>query len=370
MINKSFFRKKVTKIYIIISSIILTIILLILSFSLYYKKEENNLYNRYSTFVIESDNDAYKILDKKKAFDNIKRVLTFYPSEGYDIIGDINNNGEINGNVITSGYNNGIISWMDLSTGSINNKIVVVDNKNIKDNEIKIGIPNAYMDKYTKEKINNIIGKNIGFINNNENIEFIFKDIYYSKFPELSISKELYDKLLKQENKYTYRADIISYRDNKNIKEEFLKNKDLKNQSVVLERFYYGNSYNTVSRMENITKMIDIASSLLIIFFIIFIVIINNNQIKDLNNNIYLEKRIGYSKINIKFNIFMRLMLSYLLSFIFSMLFTLIIIVVINNIFDINLTYPLFKSIGLIFLVITIITFIPSFIINKVDERR
>ena len=372
MLIKSFFRKKITKIYFVITVIIMMTIFLLFSFIDYYYNLEDELNNKYTTFVIESNNDPYKLLQKYDGLDNIERVLTFSPDEAYNVLSDINSNYSIeDGTIISDIANENKISWSILSIANINNKIVVVADESLKESELGIGIMETYYNDYTYNQsfFDNTIGEKIGFYNNDISMEFIVEKIYPSKFSELSVSPEVFSELLEQEQKFTYRADVVSYRKISNIKNELSENDQLQNPTVVLERFYYGDGYNTITRLQDLTSILTIASYIFIFAFLIFIVITNKNQIYDMKNNLNLERKIGYSKISIKLNLFKRLFLLYTLSFIIALLILPLIFIMLNNIFDLNLIYCNFIKIISLYVIVLLIIIIQLIIIKNYERR-
>ncbi len=368
MIIKSFFRKKITKIYLIIALIIITAIFLLFSFIDYYSKLESDIYGKYATFVIESDNDSLDLLKKIKGIDSIERVLTFYPDSSYDVLINVTNDYEmVEGAIVSELESGNKISWTSLSYGAINNKIVVVADESLNGNELRIGLMEIDYNSYINNEdiINNTIGALIGFYNEDESIEFEVKELYMSKYPELSISKELFDELLAQEEKYTYRANVVDYYEIRAQKDELIETGKLENQTVVLDVTFYNNAHNTVSQLSEVTNILTIVSYICILIFLLFILITNKNQIFDIKNNVNLERKIGYSKLAIRFNVFKRLFLLYTLAFVMSLVLLLIIFLLVNLVFDVELWYCDVTIIIVSYLVIIAICFGQSVLMKR-----
>ena len=64
MLIRSFFRKKTTKIYIIILSILLSSIFILYNFVNYFREVEENIIAEHSILIVSSNNDYYDYLQK------------------------------------------------------------------------------------------------------------------------------------------------------------------------------------------------------------------------------------------------------------------------------------------------------------------
>ena len=372
MIYKSFFRKKTTKIYIIIFTTAILFILLLNSFITHYQDLENTFFSEKAIFVIESDNDSYKLLKKYGELTNIERVLTLKPNKDYvDVIGVRGGTiSSLEGTIVipSSDKYQEKITWDMLETPSVNGKVIFVRDDTLEERQIAIGIPKTNRGFVTQEMIDNTLSKKIGFYNNDKNYEFMIDNIYFANFSEFRIASDLFDEFLKEETKYTYRAKINSYKNSSKIKVDLQKTNKLKNQSVIVDSRYEGNEYDNLIRIGDLLMILKVATYTLMGLFIIFVFIINKNQISDLKQNIDLEYKIGYSKRQIKFNLLKRLLLIYIISYFLALILLRFILVIIYKTTEISLKIPEIKLLIIIALLCNML--ISVYLCKRKNLRR
>lgn len=147
MLIRSFFRKKTTKIYIIILSILLSSIFILYNFVNYFREVEENIIAEHSILIVSSNNDYYDYLQKIKNVTKIEKAIIFTPDKSYDIIVDgsytiQDSNGNIINSYISKYDGEYKITWNELLTSDFDDYILVRNqeqrNMNLKSDEISI----------------------------------------------------------------------------------------------------------------------------------------------------------------------------------------------------------------------------------------
>ncbi len=354
MILKSFFKKKSTKICLMITTILISIIILLLSFIGYFNSIVDKIYSDRTLLIAMSKNDSINLLKKYNHISNINKELVFKLNFDYDtIIKSSYLTKDENGNVLDSYQDNNIdlngrISWDDLIIFNFDTYILVKkDNENkLLDDEIKIGINEMNYSYHNKHEY--VVNHPLGFYFQNEAIEFNVKDVYISQRPEVTISSNLYSKLLKQQKIYVYTAKENSYHQASKLKEKLKKEKI----NVIHDTLYFQDESTIVSHNSDLIDILNLAMYITIILFFIITIIILKNIIEDINYNIDLEKKLGFNKIRIKFNIFERLLILNVLSYILAFSISLLFIKGINKIFKISLIIPKLNILFILFIIV------------------
>lgn len=82
MLNyKRFFRKRTTRIYLIVLSIIFSLIFILSFFTNYFDNKLKDTYKNNYSLLIVSSNDYYKEIRNNKSVDEIEEILLVKPSE-------------------------------------------------------------------------------------------------------------------------------------------------------------------------------------------------------------------------------------------------------------------------------------------------
>ena len=145
MLIRSFFRKKTTKIYIIILSILLSSIFILYNFVNYFREVEENIIAEHSILIESWKNDYYDYLLKIKYVTKIEKAIVFTPDKSYDIIVDgsytiQDSNGNIINSYISKYDGEYKITWNELLTSDFDDYILVRNqeqrNMNLKSDEI------------------------------------------------------------------------------------------------------------------------------------------------------------------------------------------------------------------------------------------
>lgn len=213
MLIRSFFRKKTTKIYIIILSILLSSIFILYNFVNYFREVEENIIAEHSILIVSSNNDYYDYLQKIKNVTKIEKAIIFTPDKSYDIIVDgsytiQDSNGNIINSYISKYDGEYKITWNELLTSDFDDYILVRNqeqrNMNLKSDEISIvlRVP-FYEDGKESYNFQQYRNQKIGFKFLDKTIEFSISDFYPSKWtewPELVISNDKLNSCIKKVN--------------------------------------------------------------------------------------------------------------------------------------------------------------------------
>ena len=323
---KSFFRKKSTKIYLMIILVINIGILLLLYFQNYYEDTITKLHNSYSYFYILSDEDYRSILNENTSLINIDDGFVL------EIIQDESKYEDYALELLKK-INNDVLGGIPVMRG----------NDSLCDDEIYL-----YLDKYSLELLNTDLDSINEYNNNyfilefnNESINLKLKEVKKGKYTSIELSNNLFNKLDKEKSKFLYQFQFKTYI---NYLKDMKKIEELAND----ESFRYF-EYNTMSNddyeyIEKISNWISISNIAIIIIifftnFILFIVI--NNIVNDQKYDIKLMYVIGYNKTRILFSTLINLFLLITLSIICSN----IISIVLLKLFK----FPLFDKLNIIY---------------------
>ena len=240
MLNyKRFFRKRTTRIYLIVLSIIFSLIFILSLFTNYFDNKLKDTYKNNYSLLIVSSNDYYKEIRNNKSVDEIEEILLVKASE------------------LNAFYN---FEWDDISLicdGIANGLVIVKKDKTLNNNEIKLGMPFDIDDLE-----GNIVSK------------------YNSIFYEVSISNDYYEKLSSNNILYSYKLSLLN---TKKIDDLVSKIKDEDYNSTVLLKSKFSsekenNYYMNIEKIITSLKYIN----MFIVFISIFIIIITfRNIIKD-----------------------------------------------------------------------------------------
>lgn len=370
MIVKSFFRNRIVKIYIIILTIVISSLFVLSSFINYYQKLQDELFVNRNIIIATSKEDIYKKLAKIKNLTNVKKRAVLLPDKTYNIIVDSQYTlTDSSGNVLDEYKTDEKdyefkITWDKLFVSDFDYILVSSSDDNrdydLNDNEILIGLPTIWKD-YFSEYPEFYLNKNVGFkTTSGEQIEFKIIDLYESHFPQLIVSSALYDKLIKQQSFNTYIMNALSYSESNDIVKKintFDDNSEF--FGTTFECSYEGFESNTISSIDDLIGVLKLVSYIIVFIFVILIFIIIKNLLSDLNKNVQLEKKLGFSKKRIKINIAIRLLSLLIGSACLSLILSLIIVFAINCIFKLDIilfNYQFFIKIYLIVCLITILT--------------
>lgn len=361
----SFYRKKTTKIYLIILTILMLSVIILHSFINYYSNIGDNLFSKRSILIVQSENDHYQDIIKYKEIKNIKKILTFSPNKSYDTIVDAGYSvTDSQGNIIDS-YLPDIketqVTWQPLNISNFENNLLVGPDSNqqikLTDKEMALGVPESYLNESNMD-FKSLIGKKIGFYYNEKPIEFTISYVYETEWPEITISEKLYKNLNKENNFYTYRAIITSLEKSSQIKKELLKLENSDNIKVIIESTFYNEEGQIIENIYSILSTLTLLNYLVISIFLIIFLIVLKNIVNDLQENIIFKRKIGFTKKEIKKQIVLNLIILHISTFILGILISYIFIFLINYIWNLNLRIINYEILSFLFFIVISMDFL------------
>lgn len=307
MIFKRFIRKKQTIIYIALFVLITSTMVIFNSYVSHINNMVNNYFKDNSYAVVISNKDKNFLLNKYSSIEKIyDQYIVLEPNEneknplskrGYVL--------EDNNGILNQKESDDKISWDNFESVG---KILISYDTTLKNNEIVLYSP------YTleTEKVKSIINSKLYLKNDNSSYDFTIKSIIKSNFPEMRISKNLYDSIRKKQDFNVYR---ITFNTEKNLNLFY----DIENENR--ENVFMDVSIQNNSKFNNYKEIISVFNNWKYIIFILIITIsfiIISNLINDDKKNIMLDYVLGFKIKKIKFNMFINSILFCLIVVSFS----------------------------------------------------
>ena len=372
---KSFFRKKITKVYLIILCILIISYFLLSSLIVYFTDTQNEIYSKYSEIVVINNFDIYDELNRIKDVKNIERVLAFKENKDYKIFIDANYEiYDSNGNLVDSQHNeDNKIMWEVMERDQLEDYVLVYPASRygyeLKDDEIIIAINDFWYDSYEKSSYNEIINQKIGFFYNNQNIEFNIRNVIKVNMSSLLISDNLYNELIEKKDLFVYTAKANSLKGESKVKQELKNISDEDSYIFSVASYYKDDASDRISSLYDLLDILKLASYLSIFVFLIVLFIIIKNIINDSRKNYLINRKLGFNKNQIKIEILKELLVLFMLSALISILCLMFLIILINAYFSIKLSMISIKSFMNLLIVVIIINFatvmLSSFKIEK-----
>ena len=335
---KSFFRKKSTKIYLIIYSVLLTTIFSMLVLINYCNKSINDVYKTKSYILMTCKGDYFKEISKLNVVKEVERIIIFeenekdttFKNQSYSIISKDTTVNYDNG----ENYNE-IVCWEDYGMSSINSatKIIIKPDKNndlkLKDNEI--GLSTEGVKNKKQETKDNLKGKNIIFKYNENDIEFTIKDYYDSNDLEMMISENKFNELNLKNNIYSYKIYVDDYLNTSEIKEK-LKIASNYNDINIGTRINFDGNENAdkVTNSIEFRSVFEMITFFSICGFIIIFIIVTGNILSDEKKNSKIERVLGYNKKQLKLHIVVKLISLMITALFISLIISLIISIILS----------------------------------------
>ncbi len=336
---KCFLRKKTTKIYLVIFSILLLSIITLSSFINYYSSVINKIYERTAYITIECKTDCYKEIKKYKSVVNIQPILLLKPNyednvlgrAGYQIMDQY-------GNILDSrdSEENLRINWDDFIFHYTKEYIMVISNDernlNLDKNDIALGLPKTmssydYFYKPLEEIKEDLIGDNISLYLDEQKHIFKIGTTYDTYFPEMTISSDKFNKLIKKSNTYVRMERRLEKLDNI--------------IDVYRNQMYNEGDNEIDNRLGELIDILRIVSYLVIFAFSFAFITIIKNILSDESKDTKIYRLLGYSKNKIR----ILLCLKVISLNIVTLLITIILSLTINSIFNqyLNINLKLFN---------------------------
>lgn len=335
---KEFFRRRITKIYLILLTIIIITITLLLNFSNYYKNIVNDVYLENSRILIKSPYDIKDKLDSNEKIINIEQVALADKEETGDI----------------KDY---------LLYDSISQSIILTENKNEQDNDnIAINLINYHYKNI--ENIEEYLNKKVILKNDNYQKKYNIKEVKESKFTNISLSKEELTKFIESNKLYTYIFTVTNYEEIDDIISNLTE--DNKIECLRLEYLENNSEVETVEALESLIPLLYTASKILMIAFTIILLIIIHNIISSEMDNMRIEWIIGFQRHHFFLILLSKIISLLLLTIILSTILYLLINYLIIRVLNINIY--LFSKEILYLIPITLlltITYITIFVIRN-----
>lgn len=337
MLMRGFFRKKNTKVYLIIFIVIISMLTCLYGFSMYIKSLINMNFIETSMLYVESEKNYYNELKNNKYLKNIQRVIT---AENLYILN---------------------IPSITIEEYEINKIIVYPDskeNKDLNEDEAILVLNEINYINYEK-KFDEIINSEIMFKSRDVDLNLKIKNIEKNKRRNsIIISSKLFEKLL-DNNNYEFVANIKNYDKVTDILKSFL---GKENCNIAFIDDSLSKDSNSRDKLKLEMKYIIVSIYIFSAIFFLMIIIANNNIINDLKENIALEYILGFNNIKIIKNILCRLLIMHFVTIVFSLLVYLIIKIIVNALMSIDITINYFIFvIAIVFIVCDLLLVIVSY---------
>lgn len=360
MILKSFFRKKIIKIYaVVITSLIIALVLLN-SFMLYLFQIKNDIFIKNTLLITISEKNYFSKLKNIPEIENINRILLFEPhAENNLIIED--------SSVLIQDDNK--LRWDEISIFELD-KIIVNSDKNMEkklnNGEVSIGLRHYDFEK-RKENISQYINNFITFNYLGVPITLKVVNIYDSyNRGEIIIADNQFQSLAKDTPNYTYSSKIM----NEDKSNEIIQNiksyaSKEKHKVVLLDDAISFDDNQTIMKVDEMVSKLKIVDYVIMGILILTVIIITKNIISDLRKDNVLERKLGFNKYQIKYYTFKRLSILHILNIITGILLSYPMILIINHLTNITLNFIIPSNILHLTLIIIGSDLLLSLIVNN-----
>lgn len=362
LLLKGFFRKKSTIIYIIIYSIIFSAIISIFSLIKFNEEYLKSVYSKTSFLMVTSSKECYDEIKDNKNVVKIERFIIFEPDNECTTFKHSSYTVVTNDSIID--YNSGQIgdsrlAWEDFMEFDY---IMIFSDKEkdfkLKDNEIALSL--SGIENVNQDVKNNLIGKNLTFIYNNQKEEFKIQNYYNSVNKEMTIPDNKFNELINY-SKYSYKVYVDDYL---NLGESISNLKDsINTEDVEVDGIQSVNALEEGDRVFQARDLIDlfkIISFFSIIIIVIIFIIVSRNVYVDEKKIAKIERVIGFNKLQTKKLSFLKVVTLNFSSFIIAIIISTIINFLVNTF--VNFTMPVLNLdiIFFIFVYLVILTVFTS----------
>ncbi len=338
---KSFFRKRKTKIFIIIFSVVLLGIIFIYSFSKYYDKSLNDYMqtNSYISFI--SQIDYTKKISNMKSVQEVKKGILVSPDYSYKTFSKnyTVDETEPQQKATTDFFEDSKVYWdLFLLNDECTDIYLASDyGYKLKKGELIILFPYNVLNDSQLNTLKNLKNKQLGFNTLDQNsIELKIKNVIDFPTATFLVSDSDYNALKKGTIIYSYRINTTDYKLLNQTRKELLdleRNEDF----GVLNRAYASDeSYR--QQLVFLVGFLKLGSYIGIFLILIVFVIICNDILKEERKNIYVERLVGYNKLQVCKSLLINILLLLLLSVIVAMILSTITLFILNILFNMNIT--------------------------------
>ena len=328
---KGFLRKKSTMLYLFIFSGLLSVILMLCSFANYYSSLKSEIFSRNSFIIIKSKKDYYENLNTNKNIISFERLLCFSP--------DYSNENLLNSEEKSS--NTTGLYWSDFFANDFANDdvILVSQNSQLNNNQIDLEIGFNVFKRIKDDDTSFFpkVGDLISLYYKNSKYEFIIRKISKSSSSKMSISKNLFEKLLENERYFTYKVIIKDFKSAELLIDE-VEHSETSNDYIISLNQTNANDFQSTERFEKIINILYYLNYVVILLFVIIYIISINNIVEDETKMSDIEKILGYSRGKRLLSMLLKLSFIVFLSIGISIIISLLLCYIFNVIYDFKLT--------------------------------
>ncbi len=346
MIIRSFFRRTTTRIYIALLTIIIAAVCVLNSLNAFLGNQANKIYINSMRLIVSTEQDLYDVLRENENIINIRRgFLLESPEDSIQFVDEDPNFDKP-------------LSWSSFSYLSLTSVTTYLGDNDLVENEIELGF--SSLDYYNSTIfLDDYLGKTITADYQGEELKLVIKKVYDAgPFPEIKISKSIYDKLEKKDNRYFYSSQIKHEKFEESIKNDLLKYKKEEEDKIVVPHIFSqssdGANYDILEKMNSQIKLLKNVTYILSAIFLIMFIIISKNIFEDLETTLKLEYMLGFNKKNIQINLIKRIFSMYIITIILSNILSTTIVFTLNNKYNLGMPVLNFNFLIIILLVILI----------------
>lgn len=368
---KGFFRKKKTIIYIRIFSIIITILFLLNGINNYINRELDRINYESSSLIMFSLNNHEDLLKEESRVVSYKRILPLSKGTDNDIIYTPKLIEKEDGSIAYESIDYSKIDWNRLIYDSENYPYIFsfpasYCDIDLKDSEVILALVED--DDYRAEYKDNYLNNSISFQHNDKKLNLNIKNIIEPRnFKYICISDNLYNELLKEEDKYIYLINAKDYTTLEELKNEW---QDLEeNDFYSIENNIVYNDIETSDKktsLSNLAAMLKIATIISFIIFSIIAIFVTKDLITDEEKDILLLRQVGFNKKQIITSTFKKILLLDIIVLIISLVASLLLSTLLNIL--LNLSIQILSLNLLLSITIFIILFEFIFLLNSLSK--
>lgn len=354
---RSFFRKATTKVYLFVLCFLFIGIYLLNSFTNYYTNLLNNAFRENTVLYVIGQNDYYNTISRYKSIESIQEALIFTPNYECKTLA---RQGQIVQDAATGSVISNIpseelsrLTWEELAVIQKGNRIFVLPSDDLKENEIRLSFNTQVSYDIP---LSTLQDKPLDIKYNGTEYNFVIKEIVYSRFPEIHISREKFDEIKEHSSIYAYKVLMNSYYDAQKIVKKLNEKEQNADFYVTLHRSEkQGDKYDMsgLIEMTDILRMVSLVATIVLI--LVFCVIIKN-IINEEKERMRLQYSLGYNKNQSKIIVFIELLILLIFVILIALLISALLIMWIKDSQSISLELFDFSFLIQIILIDTIIS--------------
>lgn len=340
-LTKSFFRKRKTKIFIIIFSVVLLGIIFIYSFSKYYDKLLNDYMqtNSYISFV--SQTDYTKEILNMDSVREVKKGILVSPDYSYKALSKNYTVDETapQEKATTDSFEDSKVYWdLFLLNDECTDIYLASDyGYKLKEGELIIFFPYNVLNDSQLNTLKKLKNKHLGFNTLDQNsIELKIKKVIDFPTATFLVSDSDYNRLKNDTTIYSYRINTTDYKLLNQTRKELLDLERSEDFGVLNRAYASDESYR--QQLVFLVDFLKIGSYIGIFLILIVFIIICNDILKEERKNIYVERLVGYNKLQVCKSLLVNILLLLLLSVIVAMILSTITLFILNILFNMSIS--------------------------------